>query len=522
MADELPGPAAVRRGSGAVRLVPRLRVGQWLGLTIGVLLILAVVGIGLALAANSRLSDRRNLLLNRIGPARLAALDLDNALVNEETGVRGFIIARQRQFLQPYRQGLLAQASDYRRLQTLLRGSATAYRMDADRVQSAATAWQRAYVAPVLRGRHSTALLDAKGKTLFDAIRQSLARLQGALNTREVQARAELLAAGSNLGAALVVAGGLIVIGLIGAAVLLRLIVTGPLVALGREARRVTRGDFDTPLAIVGGAREIVYVRSDVDAMREIIVGELATVTSARARLQEQATELERSNAELEQFAYVASHDLQEPLRKVASFCQALEQRYRGQLDDRADQYIHYAVDGAKRMQVLINDLLAFSRVGRSDRAHEQLDLSELVAEARSSLSEAFDEAGATLLVTGLPVVRGDRALLVSVFANLIANAIKFRGPEPPVIRIEAQLDDGQWEFSCTDNGIGIDPEYAERIFVIFQRLHTKESYPGTGIGLAMCRKIVEYHGGRIRLDTDHLDGTRIRFTLPISEEIQP
>jgi signal transduction histidine kinase len=367
--------------------------------------------------------------------------------------------------------------------------------------------------------------LDAKGKALFDAVRRSLARLQAALNERDSKARAELVGAGSSLRDALVVAGalivvGLIVVGLIAAAALLRLIVTAPLVALGREARRVSGGDFDTPLAVQGGAREIVSVRADVDAMREIIVGELAAASTARTLLQEQAIELARSNAELEQFAYVASHDLQEPLRKVASFCQALEQRYEGQLDERADQYIHFAVDGAKRMQILINDLLAFSRVGRGDRAHERFDLSELAAEARSSLSRAIDEAGATLVVAELPVVRGDRTLLV--FANLIANSIKFRGPEPPVIRIDAHRADGYWELSCTDNGIGIDPEYAERIFVIFQRLHGKESYPGTGIGLAMSRKIIEHHGGHIWLDTDYRNGSRIRFTLPTSEEIQP
>jgi signal transduction histidine kinase len=522
MADRLPGAAAARRGGGAAGLIPRLRVGQWLGLTIGVLLILAVIGIGLALAANSRLTDRRNLLLDRIGPARLAALDLGNALVNQETGVRGFIIDGRPQFLQPYRLGLIAQEGDFRQLRSLLRASAAAYRMDADLVQSAAVTWQRGYVAPVLRGRHSTPPLDAKGKALFDAVRRSLARLQAALNERDSKARAELVGAGSSLRDVLLVAGALIVLGLIAAAALLRLIVTAPLVALGREARRVSGGDFDTPLAVQGGAREIVSVRADVDAMREIIVGELVAASTARTLLQEQAIELERSNAELEQFAYVASHDLQEPLRKVASFCQALEQRYEGQLDERADQYIHFAVDGAKRMQILINDLLAFSRVGRGDRAHERLDLSELAAEARSSLSRAIDEAGATLVVAELPVVRGDRTLLVSVFANLIANAIKFRGPEPPVIRIDAHRADGYWELSCTDNGIGIDREYAERIFVIFQRLHGKESYPGTGIGLAMSRKIIEHHGGRIWLDTDYRNGSRIRFTVPISEEIQP
>jgi len=212
-------------------------------------------------------------------------------------------------------------------------------------------------------------------------------------------------------------------------------------------------------------------------------------------------------------------------LRKVASFCQALQRRYQGQLDERADQYIEFAVDGASRMQTLINDLLAFSRVGRSGREHELLESSELVADARRSLAEVIEETGATIDAGELPVVRGDRTLLVSLFQNLIANAVKFHADDPPAVRIEARRaadDDGYWEFSCADNGIGIDAEYAERIFVIFQRLHAKEAYPGTGIGLAMCRKIVEYHGGLIWLDADHAPGTCFRFTLPLVEDATP
>jgi len=173
-------------------------------------------------------------------------------------------------------------------------------------------------------------------------------------------------------------------------------------------------------------------------------------------------------------------------------------------------------------MQILINDLLAFSRVGRSHRMYQRVPAGDLLAQAESSLSQTLDEARATVTtVSELPTVYGDPALLASVFQNLIANAVKFHGPDPPVIRIEARREGDRWEFSCTDNGIGIDPEYADRVFVIFQRLHSKESYPGTGIGLALCRKIIEHHGGRIWVDTAHSGGTRIRFTLPITEEGQ-
>jgi signal transduction histidine kinase len=519
--------AAVRGPRPPAPFVARLRVGQWLALSIGALLILGVISIGLALAANSRLSDRRSLLLDRISPALSAALDLENALINEETGVRGFVITRKGSFLQPYTAGRLAEAQDVRTLQTLLHGSAAVFDADLDAVRSHAAAWQRRYVAPLLHGRRSTPALDSEAKAMFDGIRRALARLQVALTTRRSQAHANLTGAARTLTATLVLTGVLIVVGSVAAAVLLRLIVTAPLARLGQEARRVSGGDFETPMSNVSGAREIVEVGADVDTMRELIVAELREAQAARGRLQEQAmalersnVELERSNVELEQFAYVASHDLQEPLRKVTSFCQALESRYRGQLDDRADQYIHFAVDGAKRMQILINDLLAFSRVGRGESPHELIDLSEVVADVRSSMSRALDEADARVLTADLPVVRGDSALLASVFQNLIANAVKFRGPQPPLIRIDARRNNDDWEFSCSDNGIGIGPEYAERIFVIFQRLHSKESYPGTGIGLALCRKIVEHHGGSIWLDTDYVGGTRIRFTLPISEEV--
>ena len=315
------------------------------------------------------------------------------------------------------------------------------------------------------------------------------------------------------------VAAVLILIGLLAAGLVLRRVVTEPLARLGAEARRVAAGDFDTALAVQGGAREIVETGQDVDAMRRRIVHELDAVEASRLRLEDQAIELERSNQELEQFAYVASHDLQEPLRKVTSFCQALQRRYEGQLDERADQYIAFAVDGAKRMQVLINDLLAFSRVGRAGREFEVLDADVLVDEARGSLADIIEDAGAAVIASDLPEVRGDHTRLVAVFQNLISNAVKFRGEDPPVVRIDARAVNGDWEFWCTDNGIGIDPEYADRIFVIFQRLHSRESYPGTGIGLAMCRKVIESHGGQIWLDPDFRDGTRFRFTLPIATE---
>jgi light-regulated signal transduction histidine kinase (bacteriophytochrome) len=250
--------------------------------------------------------------------------------------------------------------------------------------------------------------------------------------------------------------------------------------------------------------------------MRRQIVTELTTVQALNQRLEAQTGELQRSNFDLEQFAYVASHDLQEPLRKVSSFCELLAKRYVGQLDERADQYIHFAVDGARRMSALINDLLAFSRVGRTTTGTWlKLDGEVLLAEALRNLDEVIVQTGAQITHDPLPTVVGETSLLVTVFQNLVGNALKFRGEQPPQVHISVQLDGDFWLFRVADNGIGIDPAYQDRIFVIFQRLHSKDAYPGTGIGLALCRKIIDYHRGQIWLDPDITSGSAFCFTLP-------
>jgi light-regulated signal transduction histidine kinase (bacteriophytochrome) len=261
--------------------------------------------------------------------------------------------------------------------------------------------------------------------------------------------------------------------------------------------------------------------------MRGRIVTALAASRAAEQEVREQALELEqqaddlrRSNDELEQFAYVASHDLQEPLRKVASFCQMLQRRYSGQLDEKADQYIEFAVDGAKRMQQLINDLLLFSRVGRTSEGMTTVNTATAAGHAVTALAAAREQAHAQVDIGELPKLTGDQTLLTQLFQNLIGNAIKFRAPgRAPRVELRAMRDDEFWHFTCADNGIGIDPEYAERVFVIFQRLHPKDQYTGTGIGLSLCKKIVEYHGGRIWLDTERpadAVGAVVHWTLPV------
>jgi signal transduction histidine kinase len=509
-----------------VRLARRLAstsVGTLLAATIGVVLMLAVLGIGLALIASGELDRERSLLLDQVGPSVRAALQLESALVNEETGLRGYVLTREQPFLQPYHDGLRAQGASFAQLYAHERSDQPAAAANVDLVRARVDAWQSQYVSPALAAGRSSAprpiAVEVEGKRLFDSVRASLRQMDGELQRVDTSARAKLNAAAAKLEVLLIVAAALILGGLLAAGLLLRAAITQPLAQLGREAHRVAGGEFANPLDNSGGAREIAEVGGEIDAMRRRIVEELATVEAGREQLQAQAIELRRSNAELEQFAYVASHDLQEPLRKIASFCQALQQRYGGQLDERADQYIDFAVDGAKRMQTLINDLLAFSRVGRGGRANERVELETVLAEAQSALAASLRGSGARIEHGPLPAVRGERTLLVSLLQNLIGNAVKFAGAEAPVVRIDARRDRDMWEFSATDNGIGIDPEYAERIFLIFQRLHTRDAYDGSGIGLALCRKIVEYHGGRIWLDPDWREGARFRFTLPIVEE---
>jgi signal transduction histidine kinase len=241
--------------------------------------------------------------------------------------------------------------------------------------------------------------------------------------------------------------------------------------------------------------------------------------TRAQENLARQAEELARSNRDLEQFAYVASHDLQEPLRMVASYTQLLAERYRGKLDEQADKYIHYAVDGATRMQALIQDLLDFSRAGRQDGERTSVDSNAVVEEALKSLRAAVSETGAVVHYDGLPRVMAHETQLRQVFQNLIGNAIKFRGPDPPLVQIEAAQQEQDWLFSVKDNGIGIAPEHADGVFTIFKRLHTRQEYPGNGIGLAICKRIIEQFGGRIWVEPQAGPGTTFRFTLPVPVE---
>jgi len=249
------------------------------------------------------------------------------------------------------------------------------------------------------------------------------------------------------------------------------------------------------------------------------IIRDITERKLAREKLDKTLSELKRSNDELQQFAYVASHDLQEPLRMVSSYVQMLERRYKGRLDEDADDFIAYAVDGANRMHKLINALLEYSRVGTKGKDFSPVKSEEVLDIALKNLEIALKESGAEVTRDSLPQVTADETQIVQLFQNLIGNAVKFRNEKKPRIHVSAEQKGSEWVFSVRDNGIGIDKEFFDRIFVIFQRLHKRTDYEGTGIGLSVCKRIVERHGGRIWVESVSKKGTTFYFTLPVKVE---
>ena len=307
-----------------------------------------------------------------------------------------------------------------------------------------------------------------------------------------------------------------LIVGFVVSTVLQRQI-SAPILTLADTAHAIAdRRDYSVR-ATKRGDDELGLLTDAFNQMLTRIEEQNQEQTRAEARLRALTTELARSNKELEQFAYVASHDLQEPLRMVSSYTQLLEQRYRDKLDSDAHEFINYAVDGARRMQRLINDLLEFSRVSTRARALEPVDANEVLGTVRANLGAAIDDAGAEVTNEELPTVMVDPTQLGQLLQNLIGNAIKFHGAEPPRVHVNACERDREWVFAVQDNGIGIEPEYFDRIFVIFQRLHVAAEYPGTGIGLALCKRIVERHGGRIWVESKPGYGTTFFFTIPNS-----
>ncbi|MEV3962552.1 CHASE3 domain-containing protein [Nocardia sp. NPDC050193] len=496
-----------------------------------VVLIGAVAG-AQVISNTNKVTDR---LARQTLPASAEAYRLQSALINQETGLRGYAIAADPQFLEPYIEGSREQDRAAARLRELLSDRPELI-ADLAVIERGVQQWRTEYAGPLAattspeQARALTAVTAVRAKGVFDQLRAEFTVQNDGL-AAAVAADNRALEHARTI-RDVVLAGMVVVFLLTGIVltVLLRRLVVRPLAGLTASSLRVADGEFDHHIDSRGPA-DILQVAAAVEDMRTRIVAELGSSQSQstllrqqKAELDLQADELRRSNAELEQFAYVASHDLQEPLRKVASFCQLLEKRYGSQLDERGKQYVDFAVDGAKRMQVLINDLLTFSRVGRVSEGAQPVRLGEPLDKALANLSGALEEADAVVeRPDELPEIMGEPTLLTMLWQNLISNAVKFRRPDhAPVVRIETGNygdDPALRLFSVTDNGIGVAPEFAEKVFVIFQRLHARDEYTGTGIGLAVCKKIVEYHGGTIWLDTESTAGTRICFTLRAVED---
>ena len=496
---------------------------------------LVLVLAGLALVVVLRQADRAlSEQVQRTFPARLAASQLLASLVDQETGLRGYALTGDQQFLEPYRQGLVDEQAARATLDRVVPFDDPA-RLALLSVDAAITAWRDQYASLRTDGEVASGTDSSIefGRQLFDRVRQTNADLDAQLARQLASAQD---AADRDRHVVAVVLGLMavvLVVAVVGLQRALKISVLQPMEELAAQVKVVSGGEH-TASILPHGPPDIREMGDGVESMRIELVGVLAEVESQRRGLERKAAELARSNADLEQFAYVASHDLQEPLRKVASFCQLLEQRYRGKLDDRADQYIAFAVDGAKRMQLLITDLLTFSRVGRTSEGFVCVDLAPTVATAWEGLGDRVQATGAQLeLELDEPSrrVHGDPSLLQMLLTNLFGNAVKYRHPDrAPVVRVTTTMvpplegaEDGTTEggmvrVDVADNGIGIPEEYAEKVFVIFQRLHGRDEYEGTGIGLALAKKVVEFHGGSIGLLPSPLGGACVSFTLPLEE----
>jgi signal transduction histidine kinase len=504
-------------------------------LALGLVTVVALAVVGVAASLFAGLRHQQSEVIDHYYAAVTLSHEQYVHMVEAEAAIRGYVLSADPDSLAPVTS---MQAPDVQeatsRLNDLLANdprSSAALARAREASQEWWTGWGQPTIAAVQRGeRVSLDSGDAEsGRRLFGQVRSAYGQYLKVLGEQR-EAQVDVLENQmARLFLAVLAVAATVIVGVGALWFALRRWVTEPVTALAGETRHVRDGDL-THRVQVTGPPEIERLGRDVEQMRQRLVEEVELARQATDQLarnartlENQTEELARSNRELEQFAYVASHDLQEPLRKVASFTQMLQRRYAGQLDERADQYIEFAVDGAKRMQQLINDLLEFSRVGRITSPETDVSLTTCLDRALRDLDTAIEESGAVVTHDELPVVRGESPLLTQLMVNLVGNAVKFRGEGAPRIHIGARRDGDMWQMWCSDNGIGIEPQYAERVFAVFQRLHPKDVYTGTGIGLSLCKKIVEYHGGTIWIDTvgtkpgEPTQGTTVRWTLPVA-----
>lgn len=414
--------------------------------------------------------------------------ELKANVIDAETGERGYILTRDPAYLEPYTQALAQAQQNISAIRQLTMDNLN-QQLALDRLEPLVST-RLAYLKANIQFRDEQTIgstpqiiSESPGRLLMKQIRVGIAGMKDEEDRLLVKRTGEMEAT-SHATKTLIVSGE--------ALGLLLLLAAGHVIR--QEMNRRQRAE-----------EEVRTLNADLERR----------IADRTAELAERAKDLERSNLELQQFAYVASHDLQEPLRTISSFTQLLAKRYQDKLDDKAREFINFAVDGCKRMQTLINDLLSFSRVGTQGKPLEPVSCDAVLDRVLGSLKIAIQESRAIISRDPLPFVLADQVQLGQLFQNLLGNAMKFRGKDSPNIRITAERLGRQWKISVHDDGIGISPEHYDRIFVIFQRLHTKTQYPGTGIGLAICKKIVERHGGRIWVSPAPDGGSIFCFTLP-------
>jgi signal transduction histidine kinase len=442
---------------------------------------------------------------------RAASATAQGLLIDLETGVRGLIITGQRNFLDPYTQAHRHLPGVMADLQRLVAENPAQLRR-ARRISAGIRTYERRWSDPlaVEAARHPDVarvrLETGIGKVLVDQLRSEFA----AFNAVESDLSAERDAnASDSAHRAILFAGGAIALTI--ALVLLAALYMGravvvPARQVATAARRVAGGDLT---ARVESTRrdELGDLARSFDAMAEAL-------QESRAELEERNADLERSNAELEQFASVASHDLSEPLRGIAGFAELLERRHGPDLDPQARDWVRRIRDGTERMRVLIDDLLAYARAG-NERERVPVDVGKVVERVRGLLGASIESRGGRLVAGALPVVWSSEGDLLQIFQNLVGNAVKFSGETPPVVEVQAERERGAWRFAVADNGIGIEPQHASRVFGMFERLHPNERYPGTGMGLAITERIVTRHGGRIWVESAPGRGSTFNFTIP-------
>jgi|HubBroStandDraft_6_1064221.scaffolds.fasta_scaffold04923_5 signal transduction histidine kinase len=413
-------------------------------------------------------------------------------LLNAETGERGFILTGEASFLEPYNEAFAHVYGDVKELRRLTSDNPVQQR-NLDRVEPLISERLVMFQERVELRRREGLISGAEivrqgpGKQHMDRIRAQLGEMKEEENRLMILRTAAVTKSSRNT-----------TIVIVSGEVLALLFLSVAAIVVGQEMGQRRRAE-----------EEVLILNVDLEKR----------VAERTAELDERASDLARSNSELQQFAYVASHDLQEPLRMVASFTQLLAKRYEDKLDDDARDFINYAVDGATRMQTLISDLLNYSRVGTQGKPLVPTDSDALFRRVLDTLQFSIKESNAVIVSDPLPMVLADPQQLGQLFQNLLTNAIKFRGEQAPNIRILTERNGNDWKISVRDNGIGISPEHTDRIFIIFQRLHTKTEYPGTGIGLAICKKIVERHGGRIWFEPSPGGGTTFCFTISAADK---